>query len=326
MRKLGVGFLAFAVAISFSVPANAANKNAVLTKAFQKYLSDGEVAYSKALADAKVLYEPQISAALSKLQNAQSQFVQVNQVTILKTTSHSSTAPIGIDAVNCPVTHSSCKDANYKSNEFTAGEVASTFGFVGGDLAFSNSSWAQMNFDMLQIVDLQVKDGLISLNNPVAYNNVVSLIRAQYQSALSLSQKYSSVQSAASSDHQDVQNMESAIKSAVLSAKRAAVNPSTFEKSFLVSFKFEYNADRLDRLARAPWTYISSLKVLQDAISVTKQSTLADSISANYSFNSASKFNSTYGNLFLSEQDYKDSFKVISAIYKSATGISLAGK
>jgi hypothetical protein len=326
MRKLGVGLLAFSVAISFSVPANAANKNTVLTKAFQKYLSDGEFAYSRALADAKANYEPQISAALSKLQNAQSQFTQVNQVTVLKTTSHSPSAPIGIDAVNCPVTHSNCKDPNYKSNEFTAGEVASTYSFVGGDSAFSNSSWAQMNFDMLQIVDLQVKDGLISLNNSAAYNNVVSIIKTQYQNALSLSQQYSSAQSAAASNLQDVQNMESAIKSAVLSAKRAALNPSTFEKAFLVSFKFEYNASRLDRLARVPWTYISSLKVLQDAVSVTKQSTLADSISSNYSFNSASKFNSTYGNLFLSEQDYKDAYQVISVIYKTATGISLAGK
>jgi len=326
MRKLGVGLLAFALAISFSVPANAANKNAVLTKAFQKYLSDGEAVYSKAMADAKATYEPQISTALSKLQNAQSQFAQVNQVTVLKTTGHSSTAPIGIDAINCPTTHSNCKDPNYKSNEFTAGEVASTYSLVGGDSAFSNSSAAQMNFNMLQIVDLQVKGGLISLNNSAAYNNVVSLITTQYQNVLSLSQQYSSAQSAAASDRQDVQNMESAIKSAVLSAKRAAVNSSTFEKAFLVSFKFEYNADRLGRLARAPWTYISSLKALQDAVSVTKQSTLADSISANYSYNSASKFNSTYGNLFLSEQDYKEAFQVISAIYKSATGISLAGK
>jgi hypothetical protein len=326
MRKIVVGLFVIVTATTFSLPANAANKTSVLTKAFQKYLTDGDTAYANAMADAKNIYEPQISAELSKLQAAQSQYLQVNQVTILKTTSHSPTAPIGIDAINCPITHTNCKDPNYKSNEFTAGEVATTYSFVGGDAAFSTSSWAQMNFDMLQIVDLEVKDGLISLNNQPGYSNAVSMIRTHYQAAVTLSQQYSSVKSAAASKHQEIQNMESAISSAVLSAKRASVNGSAFEKAFVTSFKFEYNAAKLDKLARAPWTYISSLKVLQDAVSVTKQSALADSISANYSYSVATKFNSTYGNLFTSEQEFKNNFQVISGIYKSATGISLAGK
>jgi len=326
MRKIVVGLFLIILAATFSLPANAANKTSVLSKAFQKYLSDGDAAYAKAMADAKSIYEPQISSELLKLQAAQSQYLQVNQVTILKTTSHSPTTPIAIDAINCPTTRTNCKDPNYKSNDFIAGEVATTNSFVGGDAAFSSSSWAQMNLDMLQIIDSEVKDGLISLNNQVGYNSTVSMIRTHYQAALALSQQYSSAKSTATSAYQDIQNMESAINSAVLSAKRAAVNGSSFEKAFVTSFKFEYNAKKLDNLARAPWTYISSLKALQDAVSVTKQSALADSISAHYSYSAATKFNSTYGNLFTSEQDFKNAFQVISVIYKSVTGISLAGK
>jgi hypothetical protein len=105
MRKIVVGLFVIVLAATFSLPANAANKTSVLSKAFQKYLSDGDAAYAKAMADAKNTYEPQISSELLKLQAAQSQYLQINQVTILKTTSHSPTAPIGIDAINCPTTH-----------------------------------------------------------------------------------------------------------------------------------------------------------------------------------------------------------------------------
>ena len=183
-----------------------------------------------------------------------------------------------------------------------------------------------MNFGILQTIDLEVKDGLISLNNASAYNDAVSIIRTQYQNSLTLSQQYSSAVSDAATARNDVQSMEPMIHSAVLSAKRAAANSSIFDKAFVTSFKFEYNAKRLDELARAPWTYISSLKALQDAVSVTKQSALADSISARYSYVLANKLNSTYGNLFLAEQSYKDGFQIISSIYKAATGATLSGK
>jgi hypothetical protein len=326
MRKLGTGLLAFFLIFPFSAPAEASTKSASLTKAFQKYLSDAEVNHSKSLANSKALYEPQIFGAIEKLKAAQLQFARVNQVTILKSTSHSPTAPIEISSVTCPVVRPDCKDSNYKSNEFKAGEIANVMDFVGGDSAFTTDPGPSMNFGILQTIDLQIKDGLISLNNASAYNEAVSTIRTQYQNALSLSQQYSSAQSAANDALLEVQSRESAIKSAIVSAKRASVNSATFDKAFLTSLKFEYNAKRLDELARQPWTYISSLKSLQDAVSVTKQSSLADSISASYSYSAALKFNATYGNLFLVEDDYKNGFQVINAIYKTVTRISLSGK
>lgn len=307
-------------------PSQAANKSKILTKAFQKYLADGETEYEQSLADAKALYEPQINAASVKLQAAQRDFAKVNQVTILKTTSHSPTATVLIDAVNCPTRHSDCKHPVYKTNEFTAGEVATVYDFIGGDAAFFTSFNAQMNSGMLQTIDLQVKDGLIRLNNPTAYADVVNTIRTQYQATLTLASQYLSVKNVAESALRDVQSMEDTISSAIVAAKRAEKNSSTFEKAFVTAFKFEYNAQRLDELARAPWTYISSLKALRDAVSVTKQSELADSISSRYSFKAASSFNSTYGNLFLSEPSYKEAFQLVASIYRSSTGKSSTGK
>lgn len=326
MKKMGLALLSVVLVLSGTVTADAANKSTVLTKAFQKYLSDGESAYVQALNDAKSLYEPQIASAQSKLMAAQTQFYQVNQVTILKTTSHSPTSPIGIDAVNCPTSHPDCKHPVYKSNEFTAGEVASVYNFIGGDAAFLTSFNAEMNQGMLQTIDLQIKDGLISLNNPSGYNNVVSTIRTQYQNMLSLNQEYSMAKSDASSALEDVRSMKPMISTAIKSAKRADANASMFEKAFLTSFKFEYNARRLDELARAPWTYISSLKALRDAVSVTQQSEKADRISSRYSYNAAAAMNATYGNLFLNEDDYKSAYNLIADIYKSATGKSLSSK
>jgi hypothetical protein len=177
-----------------------------------------------------------------------------------------------------------------------------------------------MNSGMLQTIDLQVKDGLIRLNNPTAYSDVVSTIRVQYQATLSLSSEYLTAKNDAEKARQDVQSMEETISSAILAAKRAGKDSSSFEKAFVTAVKFEYNAKRLDELARAPWTYISSLKALKDAISVTKQSELADSISSRYSYKAALNFNSTYGNLFLSEQEFKDAFKLVASIYGDAVG------
>ena len=97
-------------------------------------------------------------------------------------------------------------------------------------------------------------------------------------------------QSAAATAREDVQSMKPVITSAVVSAKRASANASTFEKAFVTSYKFEYNAMRLNDLARAPWTYISSLKALRDAVSVTNQSELADGISARFLNSSALYF------------------------------------
>ena len=105
--------------------------------------------------------------------------------------------------------------------------------------------------------------------------------------------------------------MQPVIATAILSAKRAKANSSAFDKAFVTSLKFEYNAKRLDELASAPWTYITSLKALNNAVS------------SHYSYSAAGNINAIYGNLFLNEAGYKSNLNLIAGIYKSATGVTL---
>jgi len=61
MRKPAVLLLVLGLSLLFTSQVQAADKTTVLTKAFQKYLTDGEAAYSQALSVAKTQYEPRIS-------------------------------------------------------------------------------------------------------------------------------------------------------------------------------------------------------------------------------------------------------------------------
>ena len=325
MKRTSTLVLIAALTVSLIHPAGAAQKTTSMTKAFQQFLVEANSSYTKSMEEAKSFYEPKISSVTSELQSAQSQFSQVNQVTILKTTKPgTNTTTVVIDAVNCPISNPDCKHPTYKSNEFTAGEVSTIYNFIGGELAFLDSFNAQMNLGMLQTIDAQVKNGLIALNSSAAYITLISKIRSQFQNLLTLSSQYKSAQNAASIAKQEAFGKKPIIDSAILSAKRAASTPAIYERAFMVSFKFQYNSQRLEELAREPWGYISSLKALQDAVSVTKQSDLADSISARYSYQAADKFNKTYGEIFLNEPEYKEGFQIVSEIFRKATRRSLS--
>jgi predicted DNA-binding protein (UPF0251 family) len=88
MRKPAVLLLVLGLSLSFTAQAQAADKTTVLTKAFQKYLTDGDAAYSQAMSVAKNQYEPQIAAAQTKIATALMQFKNVNQATILNSPHH----------------------------------------------------------------------------------------------------------------------------------------------------------------------------------------------------------------------------------------------
>jgi hypothetical protein len=320
MKKFLCVAMVFAISMLTTNTAEASQKSTTLIKAFQAHLNNADSEYRQSMESAKNLFEPKIARAIENLIGAQKRFSNVNQVTILKTTlPGTNTTTITIDAVKCPTSNPDCKHPVYKTNEFTAGDISTTYDFIGGESAFLDAFNAGMNLGMLQTLDSQVKNGLISLNNSSAYLSAVSTIRVEYQSALTLSNQYKLAQSSAAIAKQEVLSRKPMIEAAIKSAKRASTSSVSFEKAFFTSFRFEYNAQRLDELAREPWGYISSLKALRDAVSVTKQSELADSISNRYSHQAADKFNRTYGNLFLNEPTYKDGFRVVSRIYKSNT-------
>ena len=327
MRKPTVLLLVLGLSLSFTSQAQAADKTTVLTKAFQKYLTDGELNYSQAMASAKNLYEPQILATQSALLTAQAQYLTVNQVTILKNSVQGQQAnALGYDALNCPATHLDCYDQTYKNRVFRAGEVTTTFDFLNGKDSFANAYSGPQNLGILQSIDLQVQAGNLALNNASGFIAIENTIRTQYQNLLTLNQQYNAARASAASDRDYVLSFRPTIDSAILSAKRANTNSSVFDKAFVTSLKFEYNAKRLDELASAPWTYITSLKALNNAVSVTKSSMQADAVSSHYSYSAAGNINAIYGNLFLNEAEFKGNFKLIAGIYKTATGVTLSIK
>jgi hypothetical protein len=316
--------LILGLSLSISAPSQAADKTALLTKAFQKYLVDGEAAYNQAISLAKNQYEPQISASQTKIALALLQFKNVNQAMVLNSPPPDNTELRNyISVLKCPA-NSDCKMPGTPTGGYSVGAITTIMDFVGGDQAFTDNSAAQMNLGILQTVDLGISKGLFKLSNTTEYNNVAATLRTQYQNLVSLSQQYSYAQSTAAVEREGVRDMQPVIASAILSAKRAGKNSSSFEKAFVASFKFEYNAKRLNELASMPWTYITSLKALNSAVSVTKSSLQADAVSSNYSFSSANKINSIYGNLFTSEEEFRNNLKLISEIYKSTTGIKLS--
>ena len=275
---------------------------------------------------AKSQYEPQIATAQSRIASALTQFKNVNQATVLNSPPPSNTGLRNyMSALKCPA-NSDCSMPGTLTGGYANGAVTTVMDFIGGDQAFNSSFNAQLNLGILQTVDLGVSSGLYKLTNPVEYNSAANTLRTQYDNLVSLSQQYRAAQSSAASDRDYVQSMQPVVATAILSAKRAKANSSTFDKAFVTSLKFEYNAKRLDELASAPWTYITSLKALSNAVSVTKSSMQADAVSSHYSYSAANNINSIYGNLFLSEDEFKNNFKLIAGIYKSVTGVSLSIK
>jgi len=296
----------------------ASTKSSLVITAFANYLDSVNSGYSSGLSNAASTYEPQIKASQNKLIAAQAQFLNVNQVTILKTTSYSSSPPIVIDAVNCPTTHADCKSV-VKSKEFISGEISTIYEFVGGVEAFTKNSFIQMNTGILQIIDSQIKDNLIKLNNPSGYNEAIATIRFETSNLDSLNKQYENVKNSLAFKR-DTGLM---VEPSILAAERAAKNSSNFDKAFVAALKFEQNRIRLNEIARAPWTYINSLKSLNSAIKVTRLSENADSVADNYSFINANKINTSCGTVFTSENEFKETFTQIAVIYKQATKTSI---
>jgi len=159
-----------AAVLSFSLswvsPVQAANKTTLLTNAFQKFLTDGELNYSNSMAAAKNLYEPQIADSQSKISTAINQFKFVNQAVVLQAPPPSSTGLRNyMSVLKCP-TNSDCTTPGTLTGGYTAGATTSVMDLLGGAQAFSSTSLAQMNIGLLQTVDLGISNGLFRLLNP----------------------------------------------------------------------------------------------------------------------------------------------------------------
>lgn len=110
---------------------------------------------------------------------------------------------------------------------------------------------------------------------------------------------------------------------ALLAAKRASKDPSSFDSAFAVAYKFEYNREMVNEIADAAWTGDWTYRTIDSIIKVNRLAVTGDSIASRYTKSAASSFNSAVGNAFTNEPDFRAALKVLTSIYKKTTNTTL---
>lgn len=131
-----------------------------------------------------------------------------------------------------------------------------------------------------------------------------------------LDQEYESAKSA-------IEAQQTAAEVALLAAKRASKDPSNFDKAFVVAYKFEYNRKMVDQIADEAWTGEWTFRTIDSILKVNKLAVYGDGIASKYSYSAANAFNSSVGNAFTNEPDFRAALKVLTTIYKKTTNTTL---
>ena len=116
---------------------------------------------------------------------------------------------------------------------------------------------------------------------------------------------------------------ETAANLALLAAKRASKDVKVFDTAFAVAYKFEYNRLMVGEIADAAWTGEWTFRTIDSIIKVNKLAVNGDAIASKYSMSSAKAFNNVVGNAFTNEPEFRSALKVLTAIYKKTTKVSL---
>jgi hypothetical protein len=116
---------------------------------------------------------------------------------------------------------------------------------------------------------------------------------------------------------------ETAASLGLLASKRASKNANDFDKAFAVAYKFEYNRQMVNQIADAAWTGDWTFRTIDSIIKVSRLANTGDAIASRYSMQSGVAFNTSVGNAFTNEPDFRAALKVLTAIYKKATNSTL---
>ena len=76
-------------------------------------------------------------------------------------------------------------------------------------------------------------------------------------------------------------------------------------------------------IADAAWTGEWTFRTIDTIIEVNKLAAYGDSVGRKYSMSEAIKFNSAVGGAFTNEPDFRAALKVLTAIYKKTTKVTL---
>ena len=302
-QKVCVVFAVLMLSGSCSTSAYGASKSQKVIDAFENYSESVDSTYYAELLSASNVYQPQIDLSNKKIKDAKLRFLASNQVKVLK---------LGDNRnywgnFDCPTTRPSCIYVD-KGPLFQVGEVTNIKSLI-----------ADKN-EYLDEIDIILGLGLIEIINLPTYQEASKTIRSETINLNTITQQYKGVQNTIS---QKKYTTEIAAEMGLLAAQRAAKSPSNYDKAFVVALKFEQNRLKLNELASTNWKYINNYKALSSAISVTRISNQADSVSENYSYSRAVSINSSCGSAFTGESGFKSSFNLVASVYKMATKVSI---
>ena len=302
-QKVCVVFAVLMLSGSCSTSAYGASKSQKVIDAFENYSASVDSTYYAELLSASNVYQPQIDLVNKKIKDAKLRFLASNQVKVLK---------LGDNRnywgnFDCPTTRPSCIYVD-KGPLFQVGEVTNIKSLI-----------ADKN-EYLDEIDIILGLGLIEIINLPTYQEASKTIRSETINLNTITQQYKGVQNTISLKKYTT---EIAAEMGLLAAQRAAKSPSNYDKAFVVALKFEQNRLKLNELASTNWKYINNYKALSSAISVTRISNQADSVSENYSYSRAASINSSCGSAFTGESGFKSSFNLVASVYKMATKVSI---
>jgi len=165
--------------------------------------------------------------------------------------------------------------------------------------------------------DLTSQNGKARTSAQQKRDRVVSLATAARESALAdLDDAYEAAKA-------QLKAQETAASLALLAAKRASKDSANFDSAFAIAYKFEYNRQMVNEIADAAWTGDWTYRTIDSIFKVNRLAVTGDSIASKYSRAAASAFNSTVGNAFTNEPEFRAALKVLTSIYKKSTSTTL---
>jgi hypothetical protein len=361
MRKVVALLVSVSFILIAHSPAFAATKPTLVKTAFQKLLNvtadsidaleqkyeadvdaldvalanstiDANTIYDQEIQAASGLYSPQISASTLKMSEARVKFKSVSSVKVLA---------LGTNRnywgnLNCPTNRPDCKDVD-KGEKFNVDEVTTLKEIIA------------TKTDYLLEIDIMLGLGLIELVNRAEYSVVTSTLKNEPSILGKITDQYTAAQSSAKnkrdrsieaatttrlsaladlneefiSASENLAAKEAAANLALLASKRAAKDPNNFDKAFAIAFKFEYNRQMVNEIADTSWSGQWTYRTIDSIIKVSRLANTGDAIAARYSMQSGSAFNSSVGNAFTNEPDFRAALKVLVKIYQQTTKTTL---
>lgn len=308
------------------------------------------------------LYSPQIAAANQRLEAAKTQFKNNSDLKIQQSLFSWQNADRVYSHLICPETtlpagagwmeiaKRYCSNVNNLPRPGDISTKTTSKNTIGGE------DWQPNEIAKIALVSVDNKDVLFAVSNgwlvpvnPSLFDSSRLAISTETGNVADLTQKNGKARLAAEAKNQkaieaanktrtdaladldevfetakaQLEAQETAANLALLAAKRASKDVNVFDSAFAVAYKFEYNRLMVGEIADAAWTGEWTFRTIDSIFKVNKLAVNGDAIASRYSMSSAKAFNSVVGNAFTNEPEFRSALKVLTAVYKKTTKVSL---